>query len=400
MIEWHDIDELDRTGIVLSLTPMERHTLAQVQDRLGIEWQADGSARIYSKGRVGSISLSPERSVRVTTKVPVANVLTLASLAYRTLPIPPSFGDSLIASVEPATDWLTVLLVTQIEALLAHGLRQGYVIVEDELPYVRGRLRFDAAPQWVRPGLTPCEFTDYLPDTPDNRVLRGTLEILSTRRLHLGLKPRVEQLLRSFQNVTLTRPSRHFLSSWTPTRLNRHYGPALRLCQLFLDQTGIELGTGTLSAPSFFFPMDIVFQEAVTSFLQSRYPNVFRQRGGSYVPVAGTPTRSLTFVADIVLDKPPKLVLDTKYARPEVRNQYGGLSFHNDHIYQVVFYALHFKCQALLVYPRVDRDVDVTFDIEGTPVSILTVDLNSSGLAGLSKLAQRIEELTVGLTAA
>ena len=34
--------------------------------------------------------------------------------------------------------WLTLLLVTEIQALLAYGLRQDYLVVQDELPYVRG----------------------------------------------------------------------------------------------------------------------------------------------------------------------------------------------------------------------------------------------------------------------
>ena len=105
----------------------------------------------------------------VTPKVPIVNILALASLAYRTLPIPAAAGDALLDSEEPVVDWLAVLLVTEIQALLTNGLRQGYVVVRDELPYVRGRLRFDAPP-WARPGLTSCEFADFLPDIPENRL--------------------------------------------------------------------------------------------------------------------------------------------------------------------------------------------------------------------------------------
>jgi len=42
--------------------------------------------------------------------------------------------------------------------------------------------------------------------------------------------------------------------------------------------------------------------------------------------------RPLTFAADILVETPPLLVIDTKYARPEIPNQYGGRSFHNDHV--------------------------------------------------------------------
>jgi len=147
-------------------------------------------------------------------------------------------------------------------------------------------------------------------------------------------------------------------------------------------------------------PMDRATMEhfigdfAVTCLLRNRLPNVARQSGRSYKAVAGDPARSLAFAADIVVGSPPQLVIDTKYARAELTNQYGGWSFHNDHVYQVVFYALSLDCPALLVYPKVDRDIDVTFDIAGIPVSILTVGLAELGLPGLDALVERVADLT------
>jgi 5-methylcytosine-specific restriction enzyme subunit McrC len=392
MTQLHQIGELDRTGIVLSLTPSERRVLARAADRVGVDWQVDGSARIYSRGYVGSIALSSDTIVSVTPKVPIVNILALASLAYRTLPIPAAVGGALLDSKEPVVDWLAVLLVTEIQALLANGLRQGYVVVQDELPYVRGRLRFDA-PLWGRPGLTPCEFADFLPDIPENRLLRATLEILATRRLLPGLRIRVEQLLRTFQGVAFARPTMALVGSCRITRLNQHYRPAVELCRVFLEQSGVGLDVGRVAAPAYFFPMELVFQEAVTNLLRSRLAKVSRQSGRSYQSVTGIPARSLTFAADIVVGSPPQLVIDTKYAPPEMRNQYGGWSFHNQHVYQAAFYALSLGCPALLVYPKVDRDISVTFDIEGISVCILTVDLRQPGLPDLQSLVQAVSAL-------
>jgi hypothetical protein len=56
-------------------------------------------------------------------------------------------------------------------------------------------------------------------------------------------------------------------------------------------------------------------------------------------------------VTDILVGSPPRLVIDTKYASAHVRNQFGGWSLHNSHIYQVVFCAVSLGYPALLVYP-------------------------------------------------
>jgi 5-methylcytosine-specific restriction enzyme subunit McrC len=389
----HPIGELDRVGVILtSLTPGERRSLRRAADRLGVEWRVDGSARVFSRGYVGTIALSPDTILAITTKVPIANVLALASLAYQTLPIPSSVGDARLDLAEPI-DWLAILLVTELEALVTNRLRQDYVLVEDDLPYVRGRLRFDARPPWARPGLSSCEFSDFLPDTPENRVLKATLELLATQRLVPKLRLRVQALLRSLGGVALVRASERLLGSCRITRLNQHYRSALELCRLLLEQSGLNLNVGLVSAPAYFFPMELVFQEAVTCLLRNRFPKVSRQSGRSFKPKVGAPARSLTFAADIVIGLPPQLVIDTKYAFPEIRNAYGGLSFHNQHVYQVLFYALSLGCPAVLVYPRVDRDVLVTFDIEGISVSLVTVDLEQPKLQGLETLAQTIAAL-------
>lgn len=394
MIAAVEINELDRTGVVVSLTSSERRELAKAAERIGIEWREDGSARIYSAGYVGSIRLSQDITISVTTKVPVSNVLYLTSLAYATLQIPKSVGETLLESTESVIDWLAVLLITEIDALIKNGLRQDYVTVQDDLPYIRGRLQVFSPQAWARPGLSVCEFADFLPDIPENRVLRGTLEVLTTRRVLGWIRTQAEELLRSFQGVAYVQPNKRMLDECRRSRLYSHYKPALELCRLFLEQRGVELEPGAISTPAYFFPMEKVFEQAVTSFLRSRLSEVFGQVSRAHQPVEGAPVRSLAFTPDIVVGDPPRLVIDTKYSRPEVRNQYGGLSFQNSHIYQAAFYGLSLGCPAILVYPKVKRDVNVNFDIEGVSVSIRTLDLEQRSIPDLVRLFLDIKDLS------
>jgi 5-methylcytosine-specific restriction enzyme subunit McrC len=104
-------------------------------------------------------------------------------------------------------------------------MRQGYVDVQDELPYVRGRIRFGAsARSWSHPNLVACEFTDFLPDTPENRVLRMTLEALGRSRLLPGLRARVLAATEWLAGVTLVPFSPQLASGIRLTRLNDSRG--------------------------------------------------------------------------------------------------------------------------------------------------------------------------------
>lgn len=391
MSELYVLDELDRGRVVLGdLTRGERRALTAVGNRLLVEWRPDGSVRVGPSGYVGSVRLSAERAVTVTTKVPVGNLLMLASLAYRSAP--PSVVSGLYETSGPS-DWLALLLVSEVEALISAGLRSGHVTVVEDLPYVRGRLRFEgSATSSLRAGLARCEFSDFIADTPENRVLRATLEALGSRRLLPGLRLRLHGVLRAFGTVTLVPATPALLGATRITRLNQHYEPALELCRIVLEGIGLEYPGSTTTAPAFFFPMAEVFEAAVANYLRCRLSGVRSQVGGTVKAGGGTPAHPLNFRPDVTIGDPPVLVLDTKYARPEIRNAFGGLSFDNSHVYQAAFYARVLDCPGVLVYPRVDRDIATDFVIRGTALSLLTVDLSTPDLAGLDGLTNTLQQ--------
>lgn len=176
------------------------------------------------------------------------------------------------------------------------GIRQGYVTVVEDLPYVRGRIRFDAAATTrTRTGLATCEFSDFVADTAENRVLRATLEFLATRRLLPGLRNRMFELLRVFGSVSLVPATPSLLEATHVTRLNRHYGPALELCRIVLSNVGLEHPGVDTTAPAFFFPMEQVFEAAVANYLRRRLPGSVRRAAARSRPFgASRTTRSPT----------------------------------------------------------------------------------------------------------
>lgn len=381
-------------GAEVELGAEERRALRLVGDKLRVDWLDPDRVRISAAGYVGSVRLSPHLTVSVRTKVPVTNILALASLAYRRLPLPSPVGATEFEEAEPL-DWLAFLIVVEVEALLARGLRQGYVKVQDELPYVRGRIQFAASARgWTNPALTPCEFTDFLLDTPENRVLRATLEALARSRLLPGLRVRAMTATEWLGNVTVRPLTPQLVAAVQLSRLNAHYRAALNLCRVYLDGRGVEQPTGEAPAPAFLFPMELVFESAVANYLQAQLRGVTIQPQRSVVPVSGGPSHVLTYRPDLVVGEiPSRLVLDTKYADPERRTRFGTRSFRNEDLYQIAFYANEYTSPGVLIYPRADRDVHVTFEVGGARCTIVSVDLSLLGLAGMQTLAAAAREL-------
>jgi hypothetical protein len=72
--------------------------------------------------------------------------------------------------------------------------------------------------------------------------------------------------------------------------------------------------------------------------------------------------------------------------------RFGTRSFRNEDLYQISFYAREHRASGMLVYPRAEREVHVTFDAGGARCAIVTVDLSQLGLAGLEALAATVSQ--------
>ena len=70
----------------------------------------------------------------------------------------------------------------------------------------------------------------------------------------------------------------------------------------------------------------------------------------------------------------PWLIVDAKYRKPLLENwekQY----FHNDDLYQAFTYAAALDAPVILVYPKVDQDIEVALKVEEEEVRIVSIDL-------------------------
>ena len=70
----------------------------------------------------------------------------------------------------------------------------------------------------------------------------------------------------------------------------------------------------------------------------------------------------------------PFLVLDAKYLNA-VGEHRGRPVFSNQNLNQMVTYCTTLGCPGIIVYPRVSEDIDATYEVSGTRVTLRTVDL-------------------------
>jgi len=164
-------------------------------------------------------------------------------------------------------------------------------------------------------------------------------------------------------------------------RLSSYYEPALRLCRLVLETSGIELDAGDVATPGFFFSMADVFEKAIERALREEFgaQNVHHQPEYSnrICVVEGQPAIPVTIRPDNVIGPhdAPWLIVDAKYKKPLIEHY--GDRFRNSDLYQAFTYAVALDAPAVLVYPKVDQDVDVTFEAGRYQVRLMAVEIDA-----------------------
>ncbi len=224
-------------------------------------WDVTAGARV-GVARVGDLQ------VTVRPKLPMDRLVFLMGYARD-----PRFWRDHTVLLSSESDFLEALAhsfqrlaTTALEQGLLHGYRQ----VEEALPLLRGRLRVaDQITRRYGQGL-PIEATydDFTEDIAENQLLlAATLRLLRLPSLPRTVRNALQRLRRPLADVTPPLDGAQ-PPSWTPTRLNIRYQPALRLAELILAGDSFEQRVGEVEVSGFVFDMWKVYEDFVTIALK------------------------------------------------------------------------------------------------------------------------------------
>lgn len=259
----------------------------------------------------------------------------------------------------PMLEVFAHLFLQNLSQLARHGLARRYVRIEDNLPYLRGRLLFQ---QHVRENLTDrarfyVAHDEFNPNRPANRLVRSSLDRLR-RIVHNEENRRLlRELTDAFADVP---PTSDPASDWRRHAVDRtmqHYRPVMAWVRLFLFGQGLATFRGKHENQSLLFPMEEIYEDFVTQCFR-RHQDEYRVRAqGPRKRLTRCPP-AFTMKPDITLQKSGKaaFILDTKWKRLRSRAddpKKRGVS--QADMYQLYAYGSRYGCRTVaLVYPRTD----------------------------------------------
>lgn len=268
---------------------------------------------------------------------------------------------------EPFVRALARLYCRKLLELARRGLRQEYLVQDDLLPFIRGKVDW---PAHARAAVTqrldfPCRYDERSEDTRLNRTLKAALvqaaDILEGSRASKV----VDELRHVMNGVTDVRPAAIEFDRVRTDRVSRQVAPLLELAKLILGRRNPDLSSAASGARRTYalvWDMNVLFEEYVGRVCrQVLGPKGFRvdlqERASAYLAVDTSAGRKVFLLRpDILLRQGHKscAVADTKWKRLDPSEPHLGVSPAD--VYQMLAYARRFGVDTvLLVYPHHPR---------------------------------------------
>lgn len=351
------LEFVEETDYVVSPEELSQEAALLVHNafsqQISIEFPSPINGHSYvlrSRGLIGQIPLDQMHLLVIQPKVPVSNVFLMLEYAYKLRSFEFLTGLVSTDSLEDLYERLVFFLAKNILNRARKGLYRGYVLQEENLPYLRGRLllRSRTISKGIGTSNLPCEFEDHTADVWDNQILIWTLHRLTRTSLkRREVRQAVREAYRVLAgSVSITHVNAKECVQRLYHRLNDDYRPLHALCRFFLENMGPGIKTGDHEMIPFVLSMPMLFQSFVFEWLKVHLPEKYVIESQARVYLSED--RTFYFDIDLLLRERETdqilAVLDTKYKRAS------GPS--NDDIAQLVAYATSERTdKAILIYP-------------------------------------------------
>jgi len=293
----------------------------------------------------------------------------------------------------PLTEWVMRQYLLALQRLVQRGLKQDYVRIEEESPYLRGQLN-TMAQMCQLPGRAHyfhVRHDVFLPDRAENRLLKLALErVRQTTNQADNWRLAQELSVRMHEVPASTQPHRDW-RMWSHTRLMSHYQPIRPWCQLVLGQGMPVALAGDQQGLSLLFPMEKLFEAYVTRWLRKHLPQHLRltaQAASRYL-CWHDERRIFQLRPDLLLrdhDGITVMVLDTKWKRLDAADRAANYGLAQGDFYQMLAYGqIYLKGQGnlALIYPAwegFDTSLPVFEMGHGLRVKVLRFDIKNDRL--------------------
>jgi 5-methylcytosine-specific restriction enzyme subunit McrC len=272
---------------------------------------------------------------------------------------------------------------------IERGIYKDYNKKEDELNYLKGKLNIN---KQIKHNLTKkhklyCIYNEFSENNLINQILKYTIELLKNATKNYRNKKLLNDLSFIFEDVEYKTIINKDFDKIAFNRMNERFKPYIKMAELFIKNSSINLTTKDLETFSLIFNMDLLFEEFIGNILR-RYKaeifekdvDVYLQHKKYYLMREITDENNKDFFAlkpDVVVKENDKtiLIIDTKY-KQLINDRSKNYNLHQSDIYQIFAYLKKYNCKnGILLYPKYDEEIAKTFKFDDEYLYIKQINL-------------------------
>lgn len=380
----HTVREHDEFRACRSLSPEDYDELEAIHQKLTSGASQGAEKRIFKRSRngrlaagnfVGIITTKRGRTIEILPKIDLdeeaedEHELTRRRFLemlhwHRGLATAAKLPQSSIRAQcrFPMLEVFVLQFLKALSVLVRGGLARRYQSIEENLPYLRGRILFreHMRENPVNHARFYVSHDELSVNRPANRLIRSAL--LRLAMLVRGTEARhlLQELTAAFAAVPYATNPQEDWRRHKVDRSMRHYGPVMQWVGLFLFDQGLTTFAGRNVNVSLLFPMEKVFEDFVThSFL--RYQSEFKltRQGPERHLATHNDKGAFKTKPDISLaDGSGRVtfILDAKWKEIDASKPKDNYGIAQSDLYQLYAYGKRYECKKLaLVYPQSRR---------------------------------------------
>ena len=276
------------------------------------------------------------------------------------------------------------MYLQEVRHLVKRGIKSAYVSQEDNLRYYKGKLLVG---QHLRANLVHKErfyvgYEEFLSNSPENRLVKSTLEKLQKITSSAENSKEIRQLLTAFELVESSTNYQKDFSKVVIDRNTKDYEMLMQWSKVFLMNKSFTTFSGSTTSRALLFPMESVYESYVAQQMKKLFRpdgwDISTQDKGHYLFM--NPRKHFALRPDIVLTKDDHtIILDTKW-KNLINNERKNYGISQSDMYQMYAYSKKYKTSEIwLLYPINDEmrnSKPIKFDSgDGTTVNLFFVDV-------------------------
>lgn len=190
------------------------------------------------------------------------------------LPVRDSGPTALQTFDGPVSEWIIQQFLAELDGLVGRGLRFDYRLVEEEVRFLRGRLRVGQQVRQPagRQHLFQVEHQVFDANRPENRLIATALRKVAGLTREPGNWRLAHELKHQLAAIDISADIPGDLRRWSNDRLMARYAAIRPWCELILRNRNPLSALGDWTGRSLLFPMERVFERYVEVCLRRRLP--------------------------------------------------------------------------------------------------------------------------------